>query len=71
VPKAVAMLILVEVVGRRCGFSGEPSSLNFGNTLRGSFEEYFEFSGRSRAVVVALCLWCGSGGYRNFNGTWI
>jgi hypothetical protein len=39
--------------------------------LRGSFEEYFEFSGRSRAVVVALCLWCGSGGYRNFNGTWI
>jgi hypothetical protein len=54
------MLILVEIVRRRCGFSDELSLLTFGNSLSGSFEEYFEFAGRSCAVVVALWLrwWC-------------
>jgi hypothetical protein len=59
VPKAVAMSILVEVVRRRCGFSDKLSSLNFGNTLREGFEEYFKFSGRSCSLVgPVLWLWC-------------
>jgi hypothetical protein len=79
------MSILVEVVRRRCGFSDELSSLNFGNTLREGFEEYFKFSGRSCAVVVVLWLWCCGcgavvvkvvswlwcGSCRNFSGPWI
>jgi hypothetical protein len=53
------MLILVEVVGGRGGFFGKLFSLNFGNNLRGSFEEQFEFSGRSCDVAVVLWLCCG------------